>query len=205
MEEDSIKGLGKKIGLLATIAALGVVGATGFILAAENNSDMTMATPAPSYTCASVHFGMDDETLTGDCILTNSEAAAVGVHEKSLGVPSGIGVLSYEVTNQAVNIHANAGLKMSSSSNNSTLAITFDSVIIGCDIYAVGWKGDSAKLSVNGSAETSIASNDSITGTSMVKDVKFSKYHFDLSETSTLTLAATKRLIIGDIALRVKA
>lgn len=189
-------------GTIGVMAAIVLCAAA--MLTNRGGQVQTFGTSPASYSCSSVHFGMDDLTLKGDANLANSDVLSVGEHEGSMGVVSGITMTGYEVVNQAVNAHENAGLKLSSGKKNSTVIITFASNLVACDVYAVGWKGDSAALSVNGSDPVAIASNDSITGTSLVEGVQYSKYHFDFDETNVVTFAATKRLVIGDIALRIK-
>lgn len=156
-----------------------------------------------AYSCASVHFGMDDGSLKGDANLGSADSVSVGDHTGSIGVVSGITMTSHTVSNQAVYAHTSAGLKMSSAKKNSTLALTFNASVCACTIYAVGWKGDDVSLSVNGGDSQSIASSDAITGTSTVSDVTYEPYFFEFDASNTITIAATKRLVIGDISLRV--
>lgn len=205
MKEEENRSRAVRLGVLALTCAAcvgGVAAASSAGSSAFGEPAILGAATAQSH-CASVHFGMDDATLTGDANLANSDVVAVGEHEGGIGVASGVTIVSHEVINQAVNAHANAGLKLSSAKKNSTIALTFAEEIVSCDVYAVGWKGDSCAVSVNGSDPEAVASSSSVTGTSLVPGVSYEKHHFDFQRTHTLTIAATKRVVIGDIALRV--
>lgn len=177
--------------VLATAKDIGLSAPTIGIAAGTPNS------------CASVHFGMSDSNLMGDINLANADVVSVGEHDGSIGVVSdNIAMTSHEVINQAVNAHETAGLKLSSAKKNSTIALTFDSDICGCTVYAVGWKDKSSYISVNGSDATSIESNSLVTGSSFVSDIKYNPYKFEFASTKTITIAATERVVIGDIAIR---
>lgn len=184
-------------------AVLATTLTAGLVLATQNSTQTpTLYPQATAPTCASVHFGMDDATLQGDINLANSDIVSVGEHEGSIGVAHNISMTAHEVVNQAVNAHSSQGLKLSSAKKSSTLILTFGSSVSACDIYAVGWANKSCYLKVNGGTKTAIASNASVTGTSLVEDITYVKYHFDFSASATLTLEATERVVIGDIALR---
>ena len=191
-----------KIKILSAISAISLILIAAVANAPKENI-LTSATTTANYSCASVHFGMDDGSLKGDANLGSGDAVSVGDHTGSIGVVNGITMTSHSVTNQAVYAHTNAGLKMSSAKKNSTLAITFNASVCACTIYAIGWKGDDVSLSVNGGDSQSITSSDSITGTSTVSDVTYEPYFFEFDASNTITIAATKRLVIGDIALRI--
>lgn len=192
--------------ILAFVACASAA-ATMAVFAIGNNEAPSISTFAgitPSaYSCASVHFGMDDGSLKGDANLGSADAVSVGDHTGSIGVVNGITMTSHSVSNQAVYAHTNAGLKMSSAKKNSTLAITFNASVCACTIYAIGWKGDDVSISVNGGDSQAITSSDIITGTSTVGDVEYAPYFFEFDASNTITIAATKRLVIGDISLRV--
>ena len=192
----------------ATIGAVGIFALTGgmIVVAAASTAVETQlrAGAGYAYTCASVHFGMDDATQKGDIDLSPS-TVSVGTHQGSIGTVSGIGMVSYTVSGASVYTDGSSGLKMSTSKANSTLAITFDAEILCCDIYAVGWNKDSAKLSVNGGSAVSVKSHSDVAGTGTLTAHAYDAYHFDFAKASTLTITATKRVIIGDIALRVGA
>ena len=182
----------------AITSVLGVVALTE-----RDNETFAIAHSSTFYHCASIHFGMSDSDLSGTATLTGG-TISVGEHEGSIGEASGIEVLEYTVSNQAVYMVDGCGLKFSSSSKNSTVTFSLGSEIVGCDIYAVGWNKDSAYLTVNDddSSKTKITSLTSVTGSGTV-DVTYQKYHFDFDQTSDLVISATKRIVIGDIALRV--
>ena len=197
----------KRETLLLTLALVGgaAFGAVG-IFAASNAGSTIKAGAANAYDCASIHWGMDDETLTGDVDLSINDEVAVKAGGTAGVIPNavvdGITMTKYEVKTYKLWSHANA-IKFSSSSKNSTLVLTFDKDILGCDIYAAGWGTDTTSIKVNGGDSTTIAPNSKIAGSSTVNDVVYDKYSFSFDATNTLTIAATKRLVIGDIALRV--
>ena len=192
--------LSKKI----TGIAMGLIAASSFCVVAvagQNffNNTFALTRGTNSYTCSSIHFGMNDADLKGTANLA-SGSIQPETYNDSIGTCSGVTVTKYVVETQAVYYVENQGIRLSSGSKNSTLKLTLDHNVIGCDIYAVGWKNDTSKLKVNDGSDLSI--EEGLTQTSGTEVVTYKKYHYDFSETNVLTLAATKRLVIGDIALR---
>ena len=191
------------LGFTAVLLTAAVVGVAATSTQAVEATGFVTRQTTPAYSCASVHFGMDDNTLTGTATLSGG-TISVGEYDVSVGTVSGVTMTGYTVSNQAVYCLTDCGLKMSSSSKNSTITFTFTESIIGCDVYAVGWKGDASYITINDDAETKtrVTNDTNLTGNGSV-DTTYYKYHFDFDSTNELTITASKRVIIGDIALRV--
>lgn len=202
------------VGLVGTVSAVALGGT-------EQVQALTLKTaPSAAYSCASIHFGMEDSNLTGYIATYGSTYTEAKSPYETLGYVSGVTVTSFSVTGAnaqwldlgtkytvskvsytSEHVH---GLKLGTSSKNTTITYTFEQNIIGCDIYATGWNDTGISLSVNGSDSVDVAKNKDVSGNFVNKEVTYTKYHFDFTSTNSLEIATTKRLFIGDIALRVQ-
>ena len=212
------------LGLVAvlTVVAVGTTAAatmtqpTGTLLGADGTNT--------SYTCSSIHYGMNDTTLAGYIATygtTYTEAKSPYTEDKIIGTVDGITVESFSVTGanaQFLDVGTEYtiskvkytsdkvhGLKLGTSKNNTTLTYVFEESIMGCDIYAIGWNDDGITISINGSEAVAVPKESTISGNFDDKEITYTKYHFDFTSTHTLEIVTTKRLFIGDITLRIVA
>lgn len=189
-----------KILLGIAISSMAIMG-TGIVIVSNNNISSLLKAGNNNYSCASVHFGMNDETCEGIATLTGG-SISIGTYEGTIGDVNGITMVSYKVEGQAIYKVEDCGLKMSSSKNDSVLTLTFDEKILECDIYAIGWNKDTSYLTINDNEDekTLVKSSSSIAGSGTVS-TKYEKYHFNVNS-NELKILSTKRLVIGDICLR---
>ena len=225
-----VKEIVMKTTKFLAFGAIGVVAAALVFTAGALQREspfIALGTSPQSYSCSSLHFGMDDGSNSG-YICSYGTTLAKGTENKSLidGFAHNIEIESFKIASDstatgqilvsggkytvskkdyyATHTH---GVKLGSGSGGSKLVITFSSNVIGCDVYAIGWNDASNTLAVNGCEPVSIPKNADVAGT-MAPDsinVEYDKYHFDFDETDTLEIVTAKRLFIGDIAVRVKA
>lgn len=205
------------VSLLSAAAAISIISATALT---DSSATTVRAEPLASYRCASIHFGMEDSDLSGYIATYGNTYTEAKSPYATLGYATGIDILSFsvtganaqwldegtkytvsKVTHTSDKVH---GLKLGTSSKNTTLKYTFAQNIIGCDIYAIGWNDTGITLSVNSSESIGIEKNADVSGTFADKEISYTKYHFDFESTDSLEIASTKRLFIGDIALRVE-
>ncbi len=209
----------KDIRLLALITSLVGVGGVVALSTIQGNGGAVDFKANASYTCASVHYGMQDNDLSGYIATYGTTYTEAKSPYESLGYATGITITSFSVTGanaQWLDVGTKYtinkvtytsdkthGLKLGTSKNQTNLQYVFDKNVIGCDIYAIGWNDDGITISVNGGASQDVAKNTDISGTFDDKAITYTRYHFDFESTNTLEIATTKRLFIGDIALRV--
>lgn len=162
-----------------------------------------------AYGCNSVHFGMSDTDHTGKAYV-GSTGLASGT---SIGVVgSDLNMTSYTVAkiDSKAAVYRDPtvceSIKLASGNNGGKITFTFDKELVGCTVYAIGWKGKTCSMQVNGQS-TTVTSDNNVTGTSGYVDVTYYPYSFEFEPTYNIEIVVNKnnQTIIGDIALRVKA
>lgn len=177
------------------------------LAAANRNGGSTafaqLGTPQPSYSCASIHFGMDDSTLealTYDCSTTATMANAT---------VSGVTVESSTLTKAYCGDKNSAeyAIRLGTSSAKGSLSITFSESVVGCTVYALGYGTDSTKVTVNGVSKELTSNYTEMATKANASEVEYVPYSWTFDATNTLTIEGqnkTKcRFFVADIAIRV--
>ena len=189
-------------------AALGLMLATlagTAMLSAGGNGGAAIAANIPSsgYSCASIHFGMDDGTrsaLTYDCstgaTMANATVSGVTVESSTL---TKVYCGDKNSTEYAV--------RLGTSSAKGSLSITFSESVVGCTVYALGYGTDSAKVTVNGVSKELTSNYTEMATKANASEVEYVPYSWTFDATNTLTIEGqnkTKcRFFVADIAIRV--
>ena len=160
-----------------------------------------LGTTQPTYSYASIHFGMDDSTLSGDAYLGSSTLGSGA----SVGVCHNVEVESYASSAAYMDEKVCGSVKLASSKKDGSMTLTLSREVVGCVVYCVGWKGKQCAVSANGQEPLAVASDDLVTGSSGSAHVTYAPYafSFDATRTVTVTAAKNKQIVIGDIPLRV--
>lgn len=177
---------------LVAVAAASVAG-TAAIATMASGAVIPMARAQGAYSCASIHFGMDDATLTGPWSGDGTTWAPT---------LDGVKVLSHE-NNEHVYFSKGKALKFNSGSKfDGEITLTLDMNVRSLTAYAAGWANTNPALSVNGVSHDVPACAD-VHGNSGPATYTPIEYVLP-AETNVLTLAATtERVVVGDLALRV--
>lgn len=182
----------------AAVLSLVLTGVVVSGVAAHNGSALgysVWANQYTSYSCGSIHFGMDDDSLVGNWSNSGSTWAPQVSEPLQVVNFATIGSVAYQ---------ENCAVKFNTSSiKDSTLTITFNYNILQCTVYAAAWKDSTAQLKVN-TISQDIDGCDTLSGSSG-DTVTYKPYIYVLpTETNILALQAlNERVAIGDIAMRI--
>ena len=209
-------------GFMLFMACLGLVGVTGAVIASSSPSIMDNVvlaqTRSPSYSCSSIHFGMNDsdrKAKTYDCsnlidTANNKNTAWVSNYliadqESSSHIQPASAVINKVYFGDANNNEW--ALKFGSSSVGGTMTLTFDQNICGCTLYLLGYKTDSAEVAVNGVSKTLNHNITTISKKAAASREEYYPYTWNFDSTQTLSIEsnadANCRFFLADIAIRV--
>ena len=199
--------LSKKITAIA-LATVTMSAVCGAVVANTSMFDLTRATGNNSYTCNSIRFGMEypsTTALTYDCSNTIDSTFFNKVYDTAPNLINESACTYEKVYSGDKNNH-NYAIKLGSGSVIGSLSIKLNTTIIGCTVYALGYKTDNVTLSVNGITQTLSHNITPVTKKADAVAETYYPYLFSFNEdTDTINITtgtAPQRLFIADIALR---
>ena len=201
--------------LSITAAAIAAISLTSL----PERQQFTFAASYQSYSCASIHFGMNDDTyaaMTYDCSTATTNLANYhsidNVSIKSITCSNVYAGGTYTAQDTSYSQYA---IRVGKSKGIGSITITFDQQIVGCTIYALQYASDPVIVSVNGQ-ETALENAAASVTKANAAALRYDAYSFTFDATDTLIVkskqasktvsgksVSASRFYLANIALRV--
>lgn len=192
---------------LLSLLTLGTIGMVALVCHTTTKLLTTHATTTPyMYGCASIHFGMNDDTNQAWTYDVNTSRN----NFDGIAIISGVNVVSHTLNKfyYGGQQYLDSAIKLGSTKTKGLMEIVFQEEICGATFYMLGYGKDTSVVVVNDDMEIALHTN--YTNKTYMNNRRLETYYpykVDFAPTHTLKIeskeSASCRFMIADIALRV--